>query len=241
MLLRVLTYNIHKCIGGLDGRYKPERIAAVIRHHDPDIVFLQEVDHGARRSRGDRQIDILGDLLQLRHRAYVANVKVLGGGEYGNGLLSRHPLADVHNVDLTLPPKKRRSALHARCRVRLGRHARTVHLFGMHLGLSGLERTLQLRAFLASSHLRRLHARTPVIVAGDLNDVWGTIGPKMLGPAGFRAARALRSFPAYAPMRALDGIHVRGAIDLVAARTSRLAIARDASDHLPLVAELLLE
>ena len=51
MLLRVLTYNIHKCIGALDGRYRPERIAEVVRHHDPDIVFLQEVDQGARRSR----------------------------------------------------------------------------------------------------------------------------------------------------------------------------------------------
>ena len=241
MLLRVLTYNIHKCIGALDGRYRPERIAEVVRHHDPDIVFLQEVDQGARRSRRDKQIDVLGDLLGLRHRAFIPNVKVIGGGEYGNGLLSRFPLADVRNLDLTLPPKKRRSAIHARCRLRLGRHARTVHLFGMHLGLSGIERRLQLRMFLESAELRRLHARTPVIVAGDLNDVWGTLGPKVFTPAGFRGAQRLRSFPAYAPLRALDGIHVRGAIDLIDVRTSRLAVAREASDHLPVIAEMLLE
>lgn len=240
MLLRAVTYNIHKGIGALDGRYRPERISEVVAHYDPDVVFLQEVDHGARRSRRERQIDVLGDMLSLRHRAYAPNVTVLGGGQYGNGILSRYPLTDVRNIDLTLPPKKRRSALHARCRVRLGRHVRTVHLFTLHLGLSGLERRLQLAAFLASPEITRLHARTPVVVAGDLNDVWGTLGPKVFAPAGFRSARPLRSFPAYAPMRALDGIHVRGSIDLLDARTSRLDLARSASDHLPVIAELIL-
>ncbi len=240
MLLRALTYNIHKCIGGLDGRYRPERIRDVIAHYDPDVVFLQEVDQGAKRSRRDRQIDVLGDLLRMRHRAFIPNVNVPGGGVYGNGLLSRYPLTDVRNVDLTLPPKKRRCALHARCRVRLGRATRTVHLFDLHLGLSGIERRIQLRTLLDSPEVTRLHEKTPVIVAGDLNDVWGTIGKNILAPAGFRGSGRLRSFPAYAPLRALDGIHVRGNIDFVDARTSRLDVAREASDHLPIVAELIL-
>jgi len=30
MKLRVLSYNIHKCIGGLDRRYRPERIVETI-------------------------------------------------------------------------------------------------------------------------------------------------------------------------------------------------------------------
>jgi endonuclease/exonuclease/phosphatase family metal-dependent hydrolase len=240
VLLRALTYNIHKCIGGVDGKYHPERVCSVIAHYEPDVVFLQEVDHGAKRSKGDRQIDVIGERLGLRHRAFVANVKVRGGGEYGNGILSRYPLTDVSNIDLTLPPKKRRSALHARCRVRLGDATRTVHLFGMHLGLSGFERKLQLRAFLGSPEVTRLHENTPTIVAGDLNDVWGTLGPKVLAPAGFRGSGRLRSFPSFAPLRALDGIHVRGDIAFVDARTSRLELARVASDHLPVIAELVL-
>ena len=238
MLLRALTWNIHKCIGGLDGKYRPERVCDVIRHYDPDVVLLQEVDQGVKRSRGDRQIDVLGDLLGLRHRAFMPNVKVLGGGEYGNGILSRYPVSDVHNIDLTLPPKKRRSALHARCRLRLGRHARTIHLFNLHLGLAGIERSHQLATFLRSPQFTRLHAKTPIILAGDLNDVWGTIGPRQLGPVGFQSGGRLRTFPSYAPLRALDGIHVRGTISLVDVRASRLALAREASDHLPLVAEL---
>ena len=168
MLLRVLTYNIHKCIGGLDGKYRPERICEVVAHYDPDVVFLQEVDAGARRSRGDRQIDVLGSLLGLRHRAHAPNVRVLGGGEYGNGILSRFPLTDISNIDLTLPPKKRRSVLHARCRLRLGRTVRTVHFLSAHLGLSGLERKLQLGRLLASHEVSRLHERTPIVLAGEI-------------------------------------------------------------------------
>lgn len=235
-----MTYNIHKCLGGLDGRYRPDRTCEVIAHHDPDIVFLQEVDEGARRSQGHRQIDVLGDMLGYRHRAFESNVRVPGGGRYGNGILSRYPLHDVVNVDLTLPPKKARSALHARSRVRLGRVTRTVHLFGMHLGLSGIERKLQLRLFLGSEILQRLHARTPVVVAWDLNDVWGTLGRQVLAPGGFRTGGLMRTFPAYAPMRALDGIHVRGSLDLLDLRASRLEVSRHASDHLPVVAELAL-
>lgn len=238
MLLRVLTYNIHKCIGGLDGRYRPERVAEVLAHYDPDVAFLQEVDHGVKRSGHHDQAALLARMLGYRHHAHVPNVRVPGGGWYGNALLSKFPLESVGAIDLTLPPKKVRSALHARCRMRLARHARTVHLLGLHLGLSGLERKHQLRTLLDSAEMRRIHERAPVILAGDFNDVWGTLGPRVLAPAGFRTLRLPRTFPAYAPMRPIDGVHVRGSIEILEMRASRLELARSASDHLPLVAEL---
>ena len=238
MLIRVLTYNIHKCIGGLDGRYLPDRIAEVIRHYDPDVAFLQEVDHGVKRSQHHDQADHLAKLLGYRHHAHVPNVRVPGGGWYGNALLSKFPLGLVSAIDLTLPPKKTRSALHARCRMRLGHVTRTVHLIGAHLGLSGLERRHQLKMLMSSAEFLRIHERAPVIFAGDFNDVWGTLGARVLGPAGFRALRLPRTFPAYAPLRPIDGIHVRGSIEILETRAARLELARVASDHLPLIAEL---
>ena len=39
--LRVVSYNIHRAIG-VDRRFRPERIARILRHHDADIVLLQE-------------------------------------------------------------------------------------------------------------------------------------------------------------------------------------------------------
>jgi endonuclease/exonuclease/phosphatase family metal-dependent hydrolase len=241
--IRILTYNIHKCIGGLDRRYDPERIRETIAHYEPDVVLLQEVDHLARRSNADRQVDLIGDLLGMRHRTYFPNVTLRGGGEYGNAIISRFPLTETSNIDLTIPPKKRRSVLHARYRVRLdgqpGRHTRTVHVYNMHLGLAGYERKRQLAKFLESQPFVGLDPRTPIIVAGDFNDVWGTLGRKLLVPAGFRGVSTpIRTFPAYAPVRALDSIYVRGNVELSHVRRARVEVARRASDHLPLIADL---
>ena len=242
MRLRFVTYNIHKGIGGVDRRYRPERVRDVLAPYDPDFVLLQEVDDGCRRSNGHRQVDLLGDMLGLRHRTFFRNVCVRGGGHYGNAILSRFPLSDTRNIDLTFPPTKRRSVLHAKFRVRRNGDAdgmRTVHVFNLHLGLSAMLRRLQIRRFLESHPFAGFHPRTPVIVAGDFNDLWGTLGPEFLVPAGFRPMHErVRTFPAWAPIWPLDGVYVRGDVDLLHVHRSRLGVAREASDHLPLVAEL---
>lgn len=243
MKLRVVTYNVHKCIGGIDRRYNPNRIRDTVAHYDPDVVLMQEVDADCSRSNGDRQVDLLGDLLGFRHRTWFPNVRVRGGGLYGNAILSRFPLTDTQNIDLTIKRRKRRSVLHARYRMRLGTgrgpRTRTVHVFNLHLGLSGGERKLQLQRFLTSHPFAGLDARTPIIVAGDFNDVWGTLGKAFLEPAGFRGMeRPVRTFPSYAPVRALDSIYVRGNVRLTRVQRSRLGVARAASDHLPLIADL---
>ena len=123
-------------------------------------------------SNGDRQVDLLGEKLGFRHRVYFGNVKVRGGGEYGNAILSRFPILDARNIDFTIPPKKRRGALHAKLRVRLpSGHLRTVHVYALDLGLSGIERKIQLRRFLASHPFATLDSRAPIVLGGDFNDV----------------------------------------------------------------------
>ncbi len=239
MKFRLITYNIHKCIGGLDRRYNPQRIHDTISHYNPDVVLLQEVDAHVKRSKHDRQVDVLGDMLGFRHRTYFPNVRVRGGGEYGNAILSRFPFTETQNIDLSVPLKKRRSVLHARYRVRLNGHTRTVHVYNLHLGLSGIERKVQLRKFLDSHPFSRLHHNTPIIVAGDFNDLWGSLGKQLLLPAGFRGMpRQLHTFPAYAPLRPLDSIYVRGRVKICEVHRPRLAKAKQASDHLPLIANL---
>ncbi len=240
---RILSYNIHKCIGGLDRKYDPDRVCEVIAHYKPDVVLLQEVDKGVRRSSGHSQVDVLGDKLGYRHRSWFPNVRVRGGGEYGNAILSRFAVVETSNIDLTIPPKKRRSVLHARFRVRVpgrGRTVgRTIHVYNAHLGLSQIERARQLRRFMDSHPFTGLHHRTPIVFAGDFNDVWGTLGPRVMQPAGFRGTTTpVRTFPSYAPMRALDSIYVRGDLHMVNLQSGRIAAARAASDHLPLIADL---
>ncbi len=238
MQLRAVTWNIHKGIGGVDRAYRPDRTAAVLRHYAPDLVLLQEVDEGARRSGGHRQVDLLGDALGLRHRAFHANVAVRGGGHYGNAILSRWPLTRERNVVLTIPGSKRRSVLHVRLRVRSprGRQVRTLHVYDFHLGLTERLRRAQLQLFLTSRPFLHLDPRTPILAGGDLNDVWGRVGPEYLAAHGFRSLPRVRTFPAVAPVFALDGLYVRGHASIRPLPTPPAPGLRWASDHRPLAA-----
>jgi endonuclease/exonuclease/phosphatase family metal-dependent hydrolase len=244
MKLRLVTYNIHKGIGGVDRRYRLERIATVLGAVGADVCLLQEVDEGVPRSRHERQVDVLGDALGYPHRAYWPNHR-LKIGHYGNALLSKFPLRDADNLSLTLPLHKVRSALHAR--LVLPDYERGLWLFNCHLGLAEQERRQQLRRVLHCID-ERGRARTPaqtrpraerVVLMGDLNDVWRRLGPTVLEPAGFRSVeRPPLTFPAFRPLRPLDRVFVRGPVGIEECFRVTHATARHASDHLPLVADL---
>ncbi len=242
LTVRILSWNVHKCVGGLDRRHDPARVAAVIAAAAPDIVLLQEVaQNGSWYGGACRQVDVLAQALGLPHHSYHVNVRFgPKRGEYGNAILSRTPIATTENVDLTLPNRKARSVLHAELRLpAAGDHTRTLHVFNLHLGLGETERREQLRRFLECKPLRAVHANTPVLVAGDFNDVWGSLGRLVLVPAGFRGpGRPLRTFPAWAPVRALDSLYVRGDVHCLTLERLAGRGARTASDHVPLLAQI---
>lgn len=237
MRLRVVTWNIHKGIGGVDRRYRLDRVVDVLTQIDPDVALLQEVADDLPRSQFHDQAEMLADALDF-HVAFVPEHR-FGMGGYGNAILCRYPLHDVCRLDLTIGTKKKRGALQAHARVRFEGHSRTVVLHNMHLGLAGSEREEQLERFLSSAPFRGIHERTPVIVGGDLNDVWGTLGNRFLEPRGFRRAGPLApTFPAALPLRPLDGLFVRGDLQTERhARPIKVGLSRTASDHLPLVAD----
>lgn len=232
MRFRLLTYNIHKGIGGLDRRYRLERIIAVIRSHDADIVFLQEVDDGVPRSRHDRQVDVIGDALELQHRAFQSNVS-LTYGCYGNAILSRFPLAAFEHLELTVPLKKRRRALIATCALTDKPDASAL-LVNCHLGLAAYERKLQIQKILAHILSSSRDKQQSHIVGGDFNDVWKSLGKRFMEPAGYHTpASKASTFPAVLPMRALDQIYFNGRLNSPHSFVGHSAIARQASDHLP--------
>ena len=236
MQYRLITYNIHKGIGGVDRQYRPERIIETLATYDADVIFLQEVDEGMPRSRGHRQVDLIGDALQLPYRAFQRNVSK-NIGYYGNAILSRHPLERIQSLDLTIPLKKRRGALLAHC-VLPGARRQKVQLVNCHLGLSGIERVVQMRKILLSNTIQDRRDTFPAIVAGDYNDLWGTLGRRVLEPAGFQAGcNAAKTFPAIMPLRSLDRIFYCGELRFDHSFSARGDLARHASDHLPLIAD----
>jgi len=240
--VRLLTWNIHKGIGGLDRRHDLARIEEVLAHHDADVVLLQEVDEGVPRSRREPQAALLAERLGYGHWVFGPNVR-LKSGRYGNATLSRHPIGEWDNVDLTFPLKKPRGGLHTELRVDVDGHRRVLHVVNIHLGLAGLERRWQVGRLLDVLGREHVNARSRVIIAGDTNDWTGALPGGALGRADFecvtgRRRRALLTFPAWRPVGALDRVFVRGPLLAERGQRSRLQMSKRASDHLPVVVDL---
>lgn len=238
MRFRLITWNIHKGIGGLDGRYDIRRIVRALEECRPDIVALQEVDDDAPRSHHHRQVDVLADALELPHRAYQPNV-TLRRGAYGNAIISRFPLNLLKSLDLSIRFKKKRGAQIVSAAIPVP-HAlhQPVMLVNLHLGLIEFEQKIQLRRLLACEEVKGLSHDVPMIVAGDMNDMLGRLGRHVMEPRDFRSASDGKgTFPAFFPMRALDQIFYRGAVALRRCLVPRSEVMREASDHLPLVAD----
>lgn len=242
LLLRVITYNIHRAIG-VDRRFRPERIVDILRHYDADIVMLQEVDEGVPRSRELNLAKELAEAAGYPNFALGHNVS-LKKGRYGNATLSRFPILRERNIDLSVAESWiRRGCQHTT--LELNGTGRLLEVFNLHLGLSARERKKQLELLKRSPELSDIDQDTPVLVAGDFNDWRSLLQPEFTDGLGFGCAterrrgpyRCIPTYPAFSPQGGLDRIYHRGPLDLVSVHSCRLQVARVASDHLPIVAE----
>ncbi len=233
--MRVISYNIHKGIGGRDRRYRLERIIRVLEDHNPDIICLQEVDRHVSRSHHDDQPRKLADAFRAVEHLYQLNVRVKDGG-YGNLVLSRWPFRCHHQVSLRRKRRKPRGAQMAVVETPEG----PFHLVHWHLGLAERERHWQVRHLLDHS-LYRESEHLPTLIVGDFNDWLNTLARGPFARHGFAQVTAprwrFRSFPAFMPVASLDKAFVRGPMEIRHARIAHSRLARDASDHLPLVVD----
>lgn len=233
--LRVATYNVHKC-RGLDGRLRPERVLAVLREINADVIALQEVLSIAGRRPELDQARFLAESLGYHH-ASGAN-RLVRGGNYGNVLLSRFPVEKARNYDLSVPGRERRGCL--RADLDLGR--RLLHVFNVHLGTWFIERRHQARRLAAPGLLGGRGWRGPRIVLGDFNE-WtrGRVSRALEKVLGIPRARPLpsrrRTYPGLLPLLGLDRIYYDPELYLEQVVVHRSPTALIASDHLPLVAE----
>ncbi|MAW61601.1 MAG: endonuclease [Planctomycetes bacterium] len=240
MRIRVMSWNIHRAIG-MDRKFRPERVAEVIRHHEPDLILLQEVDRGVPRSRRLWLDHELARDCDYPYHTW-AQAHVLTEGSYGNAILSRWPISKRRVIDLRVGWRKRRNCLYAK--LRSPRGGKNLHVFNWHLGLSAQERNQQVERVLHSQAIRGKTAHDPVLLGGDTND-WRNLLFEQGGirKAGFHAwsehrrRRHIRTYPSLPkPVGALDKFFWRGLSEEHVA-TSRLKLAREASDHLPLLGE----
>jgi endonuclease/exonuclease/phosphatase family metal-dependent hydrolase len=230
--MRLLSYNIHKGIGGRDRRYNLERICQVIEALKPDLVCLQEVTRHARRTRYHDQPRLLVRRFNAQASQFQMNVHYMRGG-YGNLLMSRWPFHLKLQVSLRLGHRKPRGAQ----LVIVDTPEGSLHLANWHLGLGEKERHWQVKHLLHHP-LFRESAHLPTLIVGDSNDWRNTLVRGPFAEQAFeqvtRPPFQFRSFPAFLSVLSLDKAFHRGLI-VRHAHVVHSALTRRASDHLPLV------
>ncbi|MBW6424064.1 endonuclease/exonuclease/phosphatase family protein [Rhizobium sp. XQZ8] len=223
----VASYNVHKCVG-VDGRFDPARTSHVIREIGADVIALQEADTRFGERRG------LLDLAWMERETGLFPVPISGvskaHGWHGNVVLFREGLVrDVHQVKL--PGLEPRGALMTELELKDGS---TFRIIAAHLGLLNRSRQQQARMILDILRSREEH---PTVLMGDLNE-WRLGDRSSLNTLAtvFGLPAAVPSFPSRLPVLALDRIMANrpGLIEVVETHDS--ALARLASDHLPIKA-----
>jgi endonuclease/exonuclease/phosphatase family metal-dependent hydrolase len=238
--VRILSYNIHKGIGGRDRRYRIERIIEVIEREQPDVICLQEVTHRVRKMRYHDQALLLRKHFAHADHLYQMNVRYKDGvSGYGNLLLSRWPLAETHQISIRCRTKKPRGAQIAVVDSPGGRF-RLVH---WHLGLAEGERRWQVEHLLAHRAYRAGDG-LPTAIVGDFNDWRNALGRGPLLQSGFVQATApisrFRTFPAWMPIGSLDKAFHSPELRVERVHVVKTHLSRRASDHLPLTIDFAL-
>lgn len=214
--LTVATYNIHKGFSHFNRRVVMHELRERLRELNADIVFLQEVQgehsrhgqHFANYPEG-AQHEFIADR-RWPHSAYGKNC-VYEAGHHGNAILSRHPIVQMLNTDISAHRFESRGLLH--CEIELG--GLRLHSLCAHFGLFAKGRRAQTAA-LVEYVKNEIPPDAPVIIAGDFNDWNNQMSAAIASELGMHdvfhlnTGRVARSFPARLPIFRLDRIYVRG-------------------------------
>lgn len=216
--LRIATFNIHKGFTHFNAQFSLHLQREMLRKLHADVIFLQEVQdvhtkhtaHFAALSTSG-QMEFLADTVWADY-SYGKN-SVYPAGHHGNALLSKFPIINTNNQDISAHATEQRGMLHTE--IDIPHWDVPLHTICVHLGLFAQWRRQQLRA-VAEYIEQYIPPNAPLIVAGDFND-WGMRSGqdfashlKMHEVFEHHAGKPARSFPSWLPILRLDRIYVRG-------------------------------
>lgn len=232
--IRILSYNVHSCVG-TDRRLDPGRVADMIAQISPDIIGLQELDVGRKRSGGIDQAEAIASRLKMDFQFHPA--LSVEEERYGDALLTAFPMR-LRRAGALASIGEPRGALWAE--ISVDGHA--VQVFNTHLGLLRRDRLRQAHELVGNDWLGHADAREkPTILIGDFNSIpssapYRTLAARMQDVRQHAGGLATPTFPARFPLLRLDHIFVSGGPRILASEAVKYPLARRASDHLPLVA-----
>jgi endonuclease/exonuclease/phosphatase family metal-dependent hydrolase len=236
MQLKVVTYNIHRC-RGLDRRVRPARIVEVLREIDADIIALQEVLSLQGGLREKDQARFISEELEMT--CALGGTRIHKGAMYGNVVLSRLPLVETRNYDISVRGREERGCMRADISAN---GSGLLHVFNVHLGTAFLERRHQGRKLVNEAILNNDELIGARIMLGDFNEWTRGLTTRLLAShlisADIRVhLKRSRTYPWVLPLLHLDHIYFDDSLDLERMTLHKSRVALVASDHLPLVAD----
>ncbi|HLW56706.1 MAG TPA: endonuclease/exonuclease/phosphatase family protein [Bacteriovoracaceae bacterium] len=241
MILRVLSYNIHKGFSLTNTQFILDGIKKAMKELDPDVVFLQEVlgDHQKNKIPDWEtaiQFEYLADSVWT-HFAYGKNA-IYPEGHHGNAILSKFPIIDWENYKISTNRLEHRGLLKARIQDPIS--GKEVVLANTHLDLTQRGRDQQTQLLI---HHMRFNDNAPWVLVGDFNDWNKKVTPRIERELGaiecFKKlhGKLPATFPSVFPVLQLDRVFVKGFTPIMAEALSGPQWRR-LSDHLPLLVEI---
>jgi endonuclease/exonuclease/phosphatase family metal-dependent hydrolase len=239
--IRVMTYNIHSCIG-IDGKVRPERVARVINHCDPDIVAVQEIDVHRARSGRHHQAELIAAHLRMEHEFHALLEEERE--RYGIAIFARHPFEVVRSARFPQPFKglfyEQRGAIW----IRMKFGGRDLHLINTHLGLGRGERHSQVEHLMGDQWLGSIPENEPVILCGDFNSrprsrVISRLSERLSDvQLAAKGHKPRATFSSVQPLVRIDHVFVSRHFNVENVEVPSTPTALIASDHLPICVQL---
>jgi endonuclease/exonuclease/phosphatase family metal-dependent hydrolase len=241
---RIVTYNVHRCVG-TDRRLDVGRVADVLAALDPDIVALQELDVGRRRTNRVDQAHQIAQRLAMSHHFHPA--LQVEEERYGDAILTSLPERLVRAGPLPGYPRMRGLEPRGAVWVEVQVDGRPLQVINTHLGLVPREQQIQAAHLSGAAWLEHDACRWPAILLGDFNATATSIVYRTLctplKPARRLAPRRQpnATFPSALPVLRIDHVFVSPGVRVEAVFAPYDPLTRVASDHLPLVMDFSLE
>lgn len=246
--LHIATYNIHKGFSHFNRRLMVHELRENLQGMGADLIFLQEVlgsheEHALTHENwpGSPQYEFLADSVWPEY-VYGKNA-VYEEGHHGNAILSRFPILNWGNFDISGHRFESRGLLH--CELQIPSWDAHLHCICTHMGLSARVRRKQVAA-LEKKIEEIVPPDAPLIVAGDFND-WSCRAERIMVNGAhlhevfeITHGKVAKSFPSAFPLFRLDRIYVRGFNIKEASVHQGLPWSR-ISDHAPLSTTLVLK
>jgi endonuclease/exonuclease/phosphatase family metal-dependent hydrolase len=232
MIIKILSYNLHKGFTFANREFVLSEIRRALRETHADILFLQEVvghhshsKHKIPEWETTIQFEYLADSV-WSHFAYGKNA-VYDEGHHGNAILSKFPILKWENFSISTNRFESRGLIRANVQLPNGQE---LVIANTHLDLLQRGRNIQVQQIITQM---QVETNLPWILVGDFND--SALGAQEV----FKVLHGTypATYPSFYPVLSLDRIfcHSLTPVKAVALTDDKW---KKMSDHLPLYVEL---